>query len=52
MRPDGVLVRIRSDGSEEAMAIPPPQPMTPEEVEEAARADPDTRPFTPAELER
>ena len=50
MRPDGVLVRIRPDGSEEAMAIPPPQPMNPEQVEEAGRADPDARPFTPAEL--
>ena len=50
MRRDGVLVRIKPDGSEEAMPIPPPRPMTPEEVEEAARADPDARPFTAAEL--
>jgi len=50
MRPDGVLVRVRPDGAEEAMPIPPPTPMTPEEVEAAATADPDARPFTPEEI--
>jgi putative transcriptional regulator len=50
MRRDGVPVRITPDGSEKAMPIPPPQPMTAEEVEQAASADPEARPFTPAEL--
>jgi len=49
MRRDGVLVRIRSDGTEEAIPIPPPQATTSEKVEQAACADPDARPFTPAE---
>jgi DNA-binding transcriptional regulator YiaG len=50
MSRDGVLVRIKPDGSEEAMPIPPRRPMTSEGVEQAASADPDARPFTPAEL--
>lgn len=51
MRRDGVLVRIniKPDGTEEVMEIPPPTPMTPEEIEAAAWADPDARPFTPEE---
>ena len=50
MRPDGVLVRIKPDGTEEVMPVTPLAPMTPEEVEAAAAADPDARPFTPEEL--
>ena len=50
MRRDGVLVRVKSDGTEELIPIPPPTPMTPEEVETSAAADPDARPFTPEEL--
>ena len=50
MRPDGVLVRIKPDGTEEVMPIPPPTPMTSEEIEAAAARDPDARPFTPEEL--
>jgi putative transcriptional regulator len=49
MRRDGVLVRVNPDGSEEVMPIPPPTPMTEEEVEAAAWADPDARPFKPEE---
>jgi putative transcriptional regulator len=49
MRRDGVLVRVKPDGTEEEMPIPPPTPMTDEEVEAAAWADPDARPFTPEE---
>jgi putative transcriptional regulator len=49
MRRDGVLVRVKPDGTEEEMPIPPPTPMTEEEVEAAACADPDARPFTDEE---
>jgi putative transcriptional regulator len=49
MRRDGVLVRVKPDGTEEEMPIPPPTPMTEEEVEAAAWADPDARPFTDEE---
>jgi len=50
MRPDGVLVRIKPDGTEEVMPVTPLAPMTPEDVEAAAAADPDARPFTAEEL--
>jgi putative transcriptional regulator len=50
MRCDGVLVRIKPDGTEEVMPVSPLAPMTPEEVEAAAAADPDARPFTAEEL--
>ncbi len=50
MRPDGVLVRINRDGTEEPMPIPAPTPMTEEEIEAAAWADPDARPMTPEEF--
>jgi putative transcriptional regulator len=50
MRPDGVLVRVKPDGTEEVMPVTPLAPMTPEEVEAAAAADPDARPFTAEEL--
>jgi putative transcriptional regulator len=50
MRRDGVLVRVKPDGTEEVMPVTPLAPMTPEEVEAAARADPDARPFTAEEL--
>ena len=47
---DGVLVRMKPDGTEEVMPVTPLAPMTPEEVEAAAAADPDARPFTAEEL--
>jgi putative transcriptional regulator len=50
MRRDGVLVRIKPDGTEEVMPVTPLAPMTHEEVEAAAAADPDARPFTAEEL--
>jgi putative transcriptional regulator len=50
MRRDGTLVRVKPDGTEEALPIPPPTPMTPEEVGVAAARDPAARPFTPEEL--
>ncbi len=50
MRRDGVLVRIKPDGSEEVMPVEPMAPMAPEEVEAAAWRGSDARPFTPEEL--
>lgn len=50
MRRDGVLVRVKPDGSEEELPIPPPTPMTEEEIEAAAWADPDGRPMTEEEF--
>ena len=50
MRRDGVLVRIKPDGTEEIMPVEPLAPMTPDEVEAAARRGSDARPFTPGEL--
>jgi putative transcriptional regulator len=50
MRRDGVLVRVKPDGTEEVMPIPEPTPMTEAEIEAAAARDPDARPFTPEEL--
>jgi putative transcriptional regulator len=50
MRRDGVLVRVKPDGTEELMPVEPLAPMTPEEVEAAAAAGPDARPFTAEEL--
>ena len=41
LRPDGSVVEVRADGSERPLPDTPMQPMTPEEVEEAASADPD-----------
>ena len=49
-RRDGVLVRIKSDGTEEVMPVEPLAPMTESEAEAAAWCDPDARPFTPEEL--
>ena len=50
MRPDGPIVEVLSDGSERPLPDTPMRPMTPEEVEQAARADPDARPMTPEDL--
>src|SRR5437667_1042802 len=50
MRRDGVLVRIKPDGTEEVMPVEPLAPLAPEEVEAAAWRGPDARPFTPEEL--
>src|SRR5712691_6642882 len=50
MRRDGVLVRVKPDGTEEVMPVEPLAVMTEAEVEAAAWRDPDARPFTPEEL--
>jgi len=50
MRPDGVLVRINPDGTEEPLPVEPLAPMTTEEIEARAWRDPDARPFTREEL--
>jgi putative transcriptional regulator len=49
MRPDGALVRIREDGSEEPFAPVPMRSMTEAEISAAAAADPDARPMTDLE---
>jgi putative transcriptional regulator len=41
---------VLADGSERPIPDTPMRPMTPKEVEEAARADPDARPMTLEEL--
>src|SRR5437016_12386875 len=50
MRRDGVLVRIKPDGTEEGLPVEPLAPMKEAEVAAAAARDPDARPFTPEEL--
>ena len=50
MRPDGSVVEVMADGTERPIPDTPMRPMTPEEVEEAARADPDARPMTAEQL--
>jgi putative transcriptional regulator len=50
MRPDGSVVVVMADGGERPISNTPMRPMTPEEVEEAARADPDARPMTAEQL--
>ncbi len=50
MRPDGSIAEVLADGTERLLADTQMWPMTPEEIEEAARVDPDARPYTPAEL--
>jgi putative transcriptional regulator len=50
MRRDGVLVRVKRDGTEEVMPVEPLAPMAPAEVEAGAWRDPYARPFTPEEL--
>ncbi len=52
MRPDGSVVEVLADGSERPFPQTPMRPMTPEEIEEAARADPDARPMTDDEFVR
>ncbi len=50
MRPDGSVVEVMADGSERPIPDTPIRPMTPEEVEDAARADPDARPMAAEQL--
>ncbi len=44
MRPDGSVVEVLADGGRRPFPQTPMRPMTPEEVEGAARADPDAPP--------
>jgi putative transcriptional regulator len=50
IRPDGSVVGVLADGRERPLPDTPMRPMTPEEIEEAARADPDARPMTAEQL--
>ena len=49
---DGTIVRIRPDGTEEKMTVPPVPPRSDEDVTEAALRDPDAQPVTDADLAR
>lgn len=49
IRPDGTVVRVRDDGTEEPFTPRPMRPMTESEISVAAAADPDARPMTPDE---
>ena len=50
MRPDGSVVEVLADGSERPFPQTPMRPMTPEEIEQAAREDPDAQPMTDNEF--
>ena len=50
MRPDGSVVEVLADGSERPFPQTPMRPMTPEEIEQAAREDPDAQPMTDDEF--
>jgi putative transcriptional regulator len=50
IRPDGSVVEVLADRSERPLSDTSMRPMTPEEVEEAARADPDARPMTAEQM--
>jgi len=52
MRPDGTLVKVLDDGTEQPLPATPLRPMTEAERHAAAIADPDARPMTPEELAR
>jgi putative transcriptional regulator len=52
MRPDGILLRVLSDGAEQPIPSAPPAPMTEAEIETAAVADPDAQPLTESDLSR
>jgi putative transcriptional regulator len=49
---DGSLVRVNSDGTEEALPVEPLAPMAAADVEAAATCDPDALPLTEADLAR
>jgi len=52
MQSDGTLVRIKPDGTEEKLVVPPPAPMSDEAITAAALRDPDAQPLTAAALAR
>jgi putative transcriptional regulator len=49
IRPDGTVVKVLEDGSEQPLPVTPMRPMSEAEVHAAAMADPDARPMTPEE---
>src|SRR5690242_2099128 len=52
MCPDGTVVELLPDGTEQPFPETPMQPMTDEEVYAAAMRDPDARPMTDEEFRR
>src|SRR5438552_2442052 len=52
MQSDGTLVRIKPDGTEEKIVVPPPDPLSDEAITAAALRDPDAQPLTEADLAR
>jgi putative transcriptional regulator len=52
MQNDGTLVRIKPDGTEETVTVPPPKPASDEAITAAALRDPDAQPLTDAALAR
>lgn len=52
MQSDGTMVRIKTDGTEEKVVVPPVAPLSDEAVTEAALRDPDAQPLTDADLAR
>jgi len=52
MRRNGVLVRVKPDGGEETVDIPPLAPRSAAEIEAAAARDPDNPPLTEARAGR
>ena len=52
-RRNGALFRVRQDGSEERVTVPPPRRQrTEEEINAAALADPDAQPLTEGDFKR
>jgi len=49
---DGTLVRVKPDGIEEPVSVPPLAVMSEEAIEAAALRDSDARPLTRADLAR
>jgi putative transcriptional regulator len=52
MRRNGTLVRVKGDGTEEPMLVPPLTPRTNREIEAAALADPDAQPLRESDVKR
>jgi putative transcriptional regulator len=52
MRRDGTLVRVKDDGTEEHMLVPPLAPRTDREIEAAALADPGAQPLRESDVKR
>jgi putative transcriptional regulator len=52
MRRNGTLVRVKGDGTEEPMLVPPLTPRTDREIEAAALADPDAQPLRESDVKR